>query len=189
MRTEKNTLIREILASLEKNKNYKGEIWYRLPHCSYSDYSGCAVEVSNARILKEKYSLSVEYGYYGSQWLIITARELFAMELDTLECLKSDLESLLKFPILDEDDYSALELENLDYCIVNGSFDLGYAIKHLWDRLFPGLPLQAILDDLINPEMNEPYFDLSEWLEINQKELIQKIIIVTGKQKFQISPL
>jgi hypothetical protein len=76
-------------------------------HCLSGDYCGAPHTASNARVLLEKFSgpeLRCCSGDYGAQSVAIDPRYLS-------EELLESLQSLENYPVLDEDDWSALELE------------------------------------------------------------------------------
>jgi hypothetical protein len=182
MRSEKNQIIREILPMLTKESNYKGEVWYDIPHCSYSDYSGHAVEVSNAKYFEEKYRLGHRWGYYSSRWTLVGIRDLFGMTLKTLKAFTADLESLENYPVMDEELLSAVENENRETCIKNGSFDLASHIRGSWKRIYPIEVLHAILED-------KDAFTLEDYCRDNLEALIAEFsesetIEYSGGSKF-----
>jgi hypothetical protein len=76
-------------------------------HCLSGDYCGAPHTASNQRVLLEEFSspeLRSCSGGYGAQSVVVDPRYLS-------EALLENLQSLENYPVLDEDDCSALELE------------------------------------------------------------------------------
>lgn len=112
------------------NRSYTGRdnlqdisvIWYgdiradqngdfiEVPYCTYSDYSGGTVERSNCRVFLDMFKNTEGvyrlFGGYGTEGVLIN-KSLLESNND----IKEVINALENYPVISEDDLSALELE------------------------------------------------------------------------------
>jgi hypothetical protein len=99
--------------------NYKE--CYSITYCSYGDCdNSCLVERSNHKYLREEYEDFVipHYGMFKSAWIAIYPAEWVSItdpdDIETLECLMEEIDSLINYPCLDESLLSEMEISVFD---------------------------------------------------------------------------
>lgn len=125
--TTKNTLIAAIkqrcrvytdhMVQIGRSE-HGGIIWgpeetrFELPYTVCGDYCGSAVEESNRQYFQENYSVVETDSFgYGAQNAYIRGTQFKRMNVGTLQLLLDDLERLERYPLLDEDGHSQVEME------------------------------------------------------------------------------
>lgn len=93
----------------DMNPNKDGK-YVEMPHCTFSDYSGCLVQRSNYEWMLENYkdneNIHRIYGGYG------TAGILFSIEyLESDNELQDIVNMLFDYPVIDDEKLSELELQ------------------------------------------------------------------------------
>lgn len=101
------------LGELKICKDGPGEGRFILPnYFGYSDYSGCALERSNLRVFMDEFGdkpgVFKYYGGHGTEGLALTQEALDDPEIKEL------LEGLENYPVISEEDWSAVEMELSD---------------------------------------------------------------------------
>jgi len=132
-----------------------------VPYTTYSDYSGSTVERSNCRSFLEMFNQDEDqysgkiwevYGGYGTRGVVIL-KSLF----DENEEIQEVFENLDDYPLLDEDDWSTLEIEIQDESWEDWiKFDLIRLLEK---------------DNLINEDYDEEKIQDQFYKIINEKDL------------------
>lgn len=101
----------DIIEEMEKGKIFVFEI----PYCSFSDYSGCTVERSNYKDIKDNFEgldgLYFFSGGHGTQALALDLRTVYLDRVDEIHDIIAGLEN---YPVIDESTLSELEMEMED---------------------------------------------------------------------------
>lgn len=86
-----------------------------VPYCTYSDYSGSTVERSNCRVFLEMFANEGNvwpiYGGYGTTGVLVR----YSYYLENEE-MRDVIDGLSDYPVIDEDDWSELEIEIENEC-------------------------------------------------------------------------
>ena len=99
---------------LEAHRSYnRYEPFYALSMCTFSDYSGCDVERSNARVLAREFPEweGVVYGGYGTEWHGFSRSDLLRMESDDFEGIMETIGAMSNYPVLDDENLAEVEME------------------------------------------------------------------------------
>lgn len=94
------------------------ELYFYVPYATGSDYSGSTVEVSNAQYMEDTYNehdwVHPVYGGHGTYAVAIGVTGLLDCDKDTFDEVCELLESLVNYPLIDEQAHSEYEMEAIE---------------------------------------------------------------------------
>jgi hypothetical protein len=106
------------LGELSDDPEESNEIYFYVPYASGSNYSGSAVEKSNAKVFEETYGgnewVHSVYGGYSTYAVAVGLTGLLTCDDDTFDAICEDLEGLADYPLLNEEACFELEMELTD---------------------------------------------------------------------------